>query len=392
MRIAIASYMARYPLGGMLSWVLQYVRGLRRLGHDVLCLEKAGYPLACYDPRSHEMTDDPSIGLEIVHDLLAREALGTRIAFVDVHGRYHGVDRDATRSYLRDCELFLDMGGHGTWHEETESCEMRVQIDGEPGFTQLKELQLRQAGAALPAYDRSFTCGIGIARGTSLVPTADDKVWEELPHPVDCTLFTPTPPDGRAPFTTVMNWRSYEPLDHDGTRYGHKDVAFEKFRDLPRRCSDQTFELAISGPSAPRAELENSGWNVTSGKHVTRTFDAFREYIAESQGEFGVCKQGFVDLRTGWFSDRSSAYLASGRPVILQDTGWSQWLPTGSGLFAPHDAEEAAAAAETIASDPAAHARAAREIAEQHLDSDRVLQRFVDRLASTHREIPLRRE
>jgi hypothetical protein len=176
-----------------------------------------------------------------------------------------------------------------------------------------------------------------------------------------------------------MAWRAHEPLEHDGVVYGQKNVEFERFLDLPRRTS-ACFELAIGGMDPPLDRLRHAGWRTVDAEAVTVSFDSWREYIGRSRAEFTVCKNVFVATNSGWFSDRSAVYLACGRPVILQDTGFSDHLPCGEGLFAVRTVDEAAAAVERIQTDYARQSRAAREIAAEYLSAPKVLPPFLDQV------------
>ena len=377
-RVVVGSYMVRYPLGGMMSWVLQYLVGFQRLGHDVYFVEKSGYPNSCYDPSKGVMGDDCSYGTAALNALLARFGLRDRWCFVDAQGVYHGLSRWRVEEVFRTADLFLDMGTHGAWLPEAAGTRLRVLGDGEPGFTQIKMEKRLAAGEELPVYDLYYTAGANVARGRSTAPAAG-KEWRLLFHPVVAEMFRAEPAAADAPFTTVMNWQSHPPVEFKGKSYGQKDVEFAKFMELPRRTAAH-LEVAVSGKDVPLARLEEAGWRVRDAHEVTASFDTFRDYIRASRGEFGVCKNVFVETRSGWFSDRSAAYLASGRPVVLQDTGFGEHLPCGRGLFAVGTVEEAAAALEEINRDYVRHSEWAREVAAEHLDASKVLGRFLGEL------------
>ena len=168
-----------------------------------------------------------------------------------------------------------------------------------------------------------------------------------------------------------MNWQSHKIVEYGGRAYGQKDVEFQKVLGLPTRTRFK-LSAAISG-NPPLDDLNKSGWIVEDAQQVTRTLEGYKNHIRGSRGEFSVCKNVFVALRTGWFSDRSAAFLASGRPVILQDTGFSEVLPTGEGLLSFGSAEEAASALEAVESDYERHSVKARELAEAYLAADKVL-------------------
>ena len=375
-RIILGSYMVRYPLGGMMSWALQYLVGLQRLGHEVYFVEKSGYLNACYDPTANVMTDDCTYGVGVLEQLLARFGLDESWCYVDESKRYFGLPQPRIESVFRSADLFLDMGTHGNWLEEASQTRT-VLVDGEPGFTQMKRHLRTAAGKPLPEYDFYFTTGQNIGREGNAVPAAE--TWRHLFHPVVVDLFQDRAPDPAAPFTTVMNWQSYEPLEFQGTTYAHKDVEFEKFLRLPE-VANRPLEVACAGAGGARGRLVQAGWSVRSAHDITLTFDGFADYLLSSAGEFGVCKNGFVATRSGWFSDRSAAYLASGRPVVLQDTGFSEHLPCGDGLFAVDTVEEAAEAIRAIDADYRHHHESARRIAVEFLDARKVLGRMLEEI------------
>ena len=370
--------MVRYPLGGMMSYVLQYLLGFRRLGHDVWFVERATHPDECYDASRRVMSDDASYGLRVVRRLLSRYGLGERWCFADVTGRYFGRRRAEIQDVFDTADVFLDMGTHGTWCEEATGAGLRVLLDGEPGFNQIRMERRKGAGERLTPYDRYYTNGMNVGSSRSTAPTAGVS-WGHVLHPVVPDLFQTQAPRARAPITTVMNWRSHAPIEYAGVTYGQKDVEFAQFESLPTRVSAR-MEIAVAGKDVPKRRLQRLGWTVRDGHAITASFDSFRDYVFGSLGEFGVCKNVFVATRTGWFSDRSAAYLAAGRPVVLQDTGFSDHLPVGRGLFAVGNADEAAEVIERIWQEPRVHGAAAVAIALEHLDARVVLGRFLTEL------------
>lgn len=254
-------------------------------------------------------------------------------------------------------------------------------LDGEPGWTQMRWAARLARGEALPEYDVHVTVGQNVGTPRSAIPTVG-RVWRHAFYPVLLDEFAPLPPDPAAPFTTVMNWRSHGPLVHDGVSYGQKDVEFARFADLPGRVPGARFVLALAG-GAPRRQLRDAGWRMRHAHRVTSSYDAYRRFVRGSRGEISVAKNVFVATNSGWFGDRSGAYLAAGRPVVLQDTGISGHLPCGEGLFAVRTADEAAAAVRAIEADYVRHAAAAREIAREYLAADRALPRLLDLAAAT---------
>ena len=383
-RIVVNTYMVRYPLGGNLSWALQWVIGLERLGHDVYIVEKGDYPNACFDLPRGLMTDDCTYGVATVRALLTRFGLQDSWCYVDANGGYHGLSRQRVEALVSSADLFLDMGAHGlgmegTWLHEAANAGLRVLVATEPGLTQMRmELKLAD-GEALPQYDVYYTTGLNVGTAASPAPTAG-RHWRTIVDPVVVDLFACHPRPPRAAFSTVMNWQSMPPVVFDGVRYGQKDLELPKFIDLPRRTR-VPLELAIAGKNAPIEQLRAAGWRIRHALQVTASVDGYLAYIASSQGEFGVCKHACVATNTGWFSERSAAYLASGRPVVMQDTGFSRHLPCGRGLFAVRTVEEAAAAIDEIDADWERHARWGRDLAREYLDARTVLGNMLQELA-----------
>jgi hypothetical protein len=372
-RIVFGTHMIRYPLGGAMSSKLQWILGFHRLGHDVYVIEKAGVPNACYDPVRKVVSDDCSHGVALTRELLRRFGLDQRCCFVDFAGEHHGMSQSELRSVFASADVYIDYGAHGLWRDEAAAAGTRVYLDGEPGFRQMK-MDLGDT-ASSGSFDHYVTVGRNVGTPRSAIPTAG-RVWKHTWSPVVSDLFddVPPPPSG-APFTTIMNWQSHSRLDYRGTTYGQKDLEFSKFISLPARVN-AAMEVAVSG-SVPAAELQRCGWHVTRAQAATTSYDAFIEYIARSTGEFSVCKNVFVATNSGWFSDRSAAYLAAGRPVVMQDTGFSEYLPCGQGLFAVKTIEEAADAITEIQRDYPRHSTAARELARAHLDASVVLPRLL---------------
>lgn len=375
-RIVLGSTMVRYPLGGMNQWVLGWLIGLQQLGHNVYFVEKSSWPNSCYDLSKRLMTDDCSYGVSVVNALLVRYDLQNKWCFVDSEGRYHGLTRESVEAIFKSADLFIDLEWD-EWLDEANSAKLRVFVDGEPGWFQMKMENSIRTGVELPIYDYYYTIGGNVGTDRSLAPTAG-RTWRHIFAPVLVSHFPPRPIKVDAPFTTVMNWQSHKQIEFDGVLYGQKDMEFLKFLNLPRLTAIP-LEASISG-KAPRDLLMRSGWRLRNADDVAVTIDSYKEYIWASKGEFSVAKNVFVATNCGWFGDRPGYYMASGRPVVVQDTGFSDHLPCGKGLFAVRSVEEAAAAIDEISADYERHAGWAREIAVEYLDAQKVLGRFLDEL------------
>lgn len=376
--VVLGSYMFRYPLGGMLSWVLQYLTGLKSLGYDVYFVEKSGYENACYDPSIEVMSNDCSYGLKVVSELLNSYGLGGKWCFVDFNGNYHGLSKLNVHEVFKNATIFIDMGTHGAWLEEASRSCKTLFLDGEPGFTQIKMANKIENGEKLDKYDFYYTVGCNIGKEGNPTPSLGLN-WKHVFHPVDLNIYHKTPYVQSKRFTTVMNWKSHKPINYKGEIFGQKDQEFQKVIRLPTLLKAE-FELALSGKNIPRKSLEENGWKISSGKSITLNVDTFMDFIASSSGEFSVCKEVFVKNQTGWFSDKSAAYLAMGKPVILQDTGFAECLPVGEGLLKFKDLEDAKNSVEAVCLDYTRHSDVAFDIAREYLAADKVLHKMMSEI------------
>jgi len=368
-----AGYLARYPLGGHLLSQYHFLAGLTKLGYEVIFIEHHGWSNACYDPRTNTMGDDPAYGLSQILPFFERIGL-RRWCYVDATGKWHGLQQDEVKNLCREAALVISSSST-TWIEELRLCPTRIFVDIDPGFTQFKMSPIPNtscAGYASP-YDFNFhfTFGERIGKPDCPIPTHGLR-WQPFRQPLALDLIQPrfTPQAKR--FTTVMSWTAYGSVEYQGVTYGQKNVEMLNFLDLPKRAGD-VFEIALGGVGAPAQQLQDSGWIVSEALAATLSVEAYLEYIGNSRGEFSVAKHAYVKTRCGWFSDRSAAYLASGKPVIIQDTGFSEFLPCDEGLFAFQTADDVVRAAEKTGADYEHHCHAARQIAEEYFDSGKVL-------------------
>jgi hypothetical protein len=381
--ILFCSFMVRHPVGGVLSNNLQFLTGFRRLGHDVYLLEKAGYEESCFDPEQRVSSDDCSCGIRRVGQLLDQHDLRGKWCYVASDGSYSGLGQSEVESVIARADLFIDRGLHRTWDDETAEVPVRVLLDPDPGFRQVKLARAAANGRPVPRYDAYYTYGHNVGTPRSAAPTAGLR-WRHLFHPVDTALYPPAPPPPPgAPWTTVMNWRPLEQVEYARRVYGMKDAQLPHFEDLPLRTR-VPMEIAVEGSSVPVDRLHKGGWRVVPALDVTASYASYHDYLRRSFGEFSVVKDVYRGLSVGWFSDRSAAYLAHGRPVVVQTNRVGGHLPVGEGLIEVADVGEAVDAIEQVGRDPARHSVAARRIAEEHLDSRVVLGRFLDELGITN--------
>ena len=368
MRILFAGIIARYPFGGVTWCSLMYLQGLRALGHEVFYIEDTGE--CVYDPVLNTRATDPTYGTTYIQRALEPFGLGDRWAFVNYDGTYHGQSADTVRRYAADADLFINLsGGSWFWRDEYAGIPRRVFIDSDPTFTQLAIAKAEPWYVAFfERFTHLFTFGANIGTPASVVPVGP-FTWHKTWQPVVLDEWRTDQPPGRA-FSTVMTWQ----IESFADVGGNKDQEFVKYMDLPSR-TPQPFELAINGP---QSLLRQHGWATVDAMAVSRTPGQYREFIHGSRAEFGVAKHTYVASRSGWFSDRTECYLASGRPALVQDTGWSAHLPSGEGLLAFSSPDEAVAGIAAINADYARHARRAREIAGDCFGADHVLRRLLE--------------
>jgi hypothetical protein len=376
MKIILAGVMGRYPYGGVAWCSLMYLLGLRKLGHDVWYLEDTG---ECnFDPVANAKATDPRYALNFIRNSLAPHGLAERWCYVDYTGKYHGQSRDQWRKICREADLFLDLsGGCWFWRDEYAAIPFSAFIDSDPAFTQLAIAEgVQWYVDFFSRFNRLFTFGRNIGTPRCTVPTPRFQ-WEHTWQPVCMDQWLPIPQPPRPCFTTVMSWR----FESFGTIGGNKDQEFAKVLDLPSR-TEIPFELAVNGPMD---FLRQHGWNCVDGFAVSSTPELYRDYIRNSYGEFSIAKHTYVSTNSGWFSDRTECYLASARPAVVQDTGFSEHIPTGEGLFAFKTADAAIAHLEAVRADYDRHSRAARELAAAHFSSDVVLPKLLEKATTRRR-------
>ena len=364
MRIVVSGRVAGTPHQGGAVWaVLQYVLGLGRLGHDVWLVEETEIITASRESFFRAVAEE--------FLLVERAALlerGTR--------RSVGMAYQAVLAAAAGADLLLNLSG--TLRDEVllEAIPLRVYVDLDPAFTQLWHAQGVDVG--LEPHHRFATVGTALAAGTSVVPTLGIR-WLATRPPVVLERWRPAGTVQRD-FTTVANWRSYGSIEHDGIVYGQKAHSLRELIQLPTMASG-SFQLALSihaDETRDLLALRAHGWGLLDPRVVAGTPAAYSAFIGSSRAELGVAKAGYVTSACGWFSDRSACYLASGRPVVAQETGFSKDLPTGEGLLSFATVDQAVACIEAVNGDWARHAAAARELAEAYFDSDLVLSHLLE--------------
>ena len=353
--VLIAGALAQNTYGGHTWMFLQYMLGFRRLGFDVLFVDRG-------EQAAHAR----------LRAVLEPFGLYGRFAVLNAGTRPSLIE--AARSSL----VFINVMGYVNDEEVLAAAHKRVFLDIDPGFGQMWH-QLGQADI-LSGHDAYFTFGANIGQPDCAVPCCGHD-WIATRPPVVLEHWPVA--RGDAGFTTVGAWRGpFDPIEYKGTKYGLRVHEFRKFATLPNLTS-RRFEMALDihpADDADRKLLEEGGWSLVEPRKVTGNAFKYRRYIQRSSAEFGVAKNMYVQARTGWFSDRSACYLASGKPVLFEDTGIRSLYPTGEGLLTYSTLEDAAEKVEEICRDYPRHSGAARVIAEEYFDSDKVLSALLDRV------------
>jgi hypothetical protein len=369
----VVGFIGKLPVAGMSLYNFHYICGLQTLGYEVHYVERQNRADECYNPTSSVFSDDASFALDYLSKLLPDYCISReRFSFIDRQERCHGSGWKALGEVLDQADFVLTIADR-TWFDELERCPRRAFVDGDPAFTQVAMLTAN--APELAHYDTLFTYGTRIGKSDCTVPSAG-RNWIPTRPVVSTRLWDPTPASVRLPVTTVMNWAAWGDVVYDSQTYGHKNREFERFIDLPRQTA-QPFALAVGGP-VPRERLKQHGWELVDPLEATGTIEAYQKFIAGSRADFGIAKHAYVASRCGWFSDRSTCYLAAGRPVLHQETGFSDWLPIGEGVFAFSGMEDVLEALRCLDLDYERHARAARSLAEEYFEAPIVIAGMLD--------------
>ncbi len=377
LRIIVGGGMARSPIGsGGYVWVfLQFVLGLRRLGHEVLYVEEIAAK-DCIGDDWQRVPFGSSANLGLFNGIVQRHALHGQAALLHADGEYAGMSAAEVARWADGADLVLNLSGRLHAPALLRAARRRVYVDLDPGFTQIWQAGYG-ADMNLAGHDAYATVGLNLGQPECPVPTLG-LAWRPILPPVVLEEWLPSGTPGDA-YTTVADWRGYSPVEWDGVWYGQKSDEFLRLIDLPGRVACQ-LEICLAihpdEPDLPR--LRAAGWRLSDPRACTGDEHAYRQYVRGSRGEFSVAKHGYIVGRTGWFSDRTACYLAAGRPAVVQDTGIAPHLPLGEGLLTFDDVDGAAAALHAVESDWDGHARAARALAERYFDSDRVLNQLLD--------------
>lgn len=372
LRIAFSGMLAGDPHQGGASWaVLQYVIGLLRLGHDVLFVEPV-------ERADAEVVDyfGSVVGDFGLTDRAALLIEGSRVTI--------GLPYDRLLERLAGADLLLNVSGMLSDADLLAATRTRVYLDLDPAFNQLWH-EAEGIDVGLDRHDRFVTVGLALGDPECPVPTCG-REWITTPQPIVLPYWPRAGPFERDALTTVGNWRAYGSIEWQGRHFGQKAHSLRRFFELPAR-SGERFELALAihpDEEPDLAALHSHGWALVDPRQVAATPSAYRRFVAGSKAELGIAKSGYVESRCGWFSDRSVCYLASGRPVIAQDTGFGRFLPADTGVLAFATVQDALAAIEELNLNYEVHSDAARALAEDVFDSQKVLPTLLERIGASH--------
>jgi hypothetical protein len=387
LNIIVAGLIGQYPIGGVTWDYVQYVLGLRELGHNVTYLEDSEqWP---YNPSEGGCGREAVSNAEYLGRVMERFDLADRWAYRFPGGslptgetfqeRWFGLSEARRRAVIEEADLMINVSSGIGDPTRYRRIPRLVYVDTDPVFTQIRAVQDDRFRAHLDAHDLHFTYG---ECASAAVPTTG-HAWRPMRKPIAIGQWHPLA-GHREAFTTVMNWTSYGDVTWNGQSYGQKDQEFLRFIDLPAAVAPTVLELAIGcgiTRRAPQVELIRRGWRLVDPMQCCADVDDYRHYIESSKGEWTVAKNAYVVGQSGWFSGRTACYLAAGRPVVVQDTGFAPVLPVGEGIVVFQSFDDAIDGLREIEGDWKRHARAARAIAGEYFDARKVVGRLLERAA-----------
>jgi hypothetical protein len=404
LRIIVTGLITQHPLMGGITWhYLQYVVGLARLGHDVYYFEDSGqfpYDLDGGSSGTDWIARNCTYNVAYLAKIMSRFGLENRWAYhFPLKSEWFGLSEKQRETVIQSADLLINVSGSLEHPKDYRRIPHLLYIDTDPVVTQIKiALGNAEFIERVETHDTHFIFGTSLSQ--AVPPTGFQ--WRPTRQPIVLSEWRPATPRREA-FTTVMNWTSYEPLTYSGRTYGQKDIEFRRFLYLPREVGPIALEVALSGTQhiewscedenlrselgepeihktgwTPHDLVTRAGWRAVDSIAACGDLDSYRHYIESSKAEWSVAKNAYVLGQPGWFSERSACYLAAGRPVVVQDTGFSGVLPVGEGILSFRTLPEAAAGIQEVEAHYLLHSEAARAIAESYFDSEKVLSDLID--------------
>lgn len=408
LKIVVGGYLVRGPMGGLAWHHLQYVLGLVELGFDVLYIEDSDDYPSCFNPSDCSMSSDPEFGLRFAEGCFKELDMADIWSYYDAASeQWRGPSASKVMSFLADADVFLNLSGLMPARDWLAHIPKRVYVDTDPMFTQIRLLNDEAAYQHAKWHNAFYTFAENINQTDCLIPSVG-ITWHPTRQPVVSSRWTMPRYNfsmGNSStdilrLTTVLQWDSYPVQVLDDVQYGMKSASFPTYMSLPSMLmhNEETMkatgsysarainadsqavelEVAIGGQNAPIDTLSQNGWHVNSSLDVTKTLRDYQKYIRGSAAEFSVAKHGYVASRSGWFSERSANYLAAGRPVIVQDTGFSDYVPTGYGVLAFNTLSEAMDSIEELHRNYKFHCEQAIDVAESCFGAGVVLSALLE--------------
>jgi hypothetical protein len=372
-RVVVLHFVAQMPMAGIAWQALQYLVGLEELGYEAWYVENHG--ANPYDPRANSVVMDCAYNVGFLKESLERFGFSGRWAYWDaINDVYHGMTRERVFDLLKSADALINLCGATRLRDEHLACPVRIMVDTDPVYEQIKYAKADPAARAyLEDHTHFFTYGENVGGPGWIVPLCGIP-WQPTRPPVVLSLW-PEAPGAPPAFSTIATWENKgKDIEFEGERYvWSKHVNFLRFLDVPK-LSGQPFTMAMLPPTQEtEAEVTAAGWSLVDPRPVSATLDAYGDFIRGSRGEFTVAKDIYVRPKSGWFSDRSVCYLASGRPVVTMATEFSRFYPVGEGLFTYADKAGALEAVAAVNADYPRHAKAARRMAAEYFASDSVV-------------------
>jgi hypothetical protein len=398
LRIIVCGMVGQFPLGGVAWDYFHYVLGLHQLGHDVYYHEDTF--LWPNNPALGYPSEDPSYSVNFIKSFFAAYApeLANKWHYRVLRKDSHGMTLEQFEAVARTCDIYLNVSGASFIPDSLNPKAVKVFMDTDPGYNQIVMAEkpswvddAEGSWKTLMRHDKCLTYAENIYNDDCVIPKLGID-W----HITRCIATLPewkaikdVPPPAGAPFTTIMSWSYYKgPLTHKGVHYDQKAPEFDKFIDLPKETK-VPLRLAVAGYHQPADQIRQAGWQLIPGIDVSLTAEQYLHFIRDSAGEWSIAKNVFVGTRSGWFSCRTACYLAAGRPGVVQDTGWSKFIPSGQGVFAFTTMAECVAALEEVAANPARHRAAAYDIAREYIAPDKVLPPMLEAIFAPKRDNPV---
>lgn len=391
LRIIVGGYIGLYPTGGATWDYIQYPLGLKMLGHDVYYIEDTmQYPVFQSDGAAW---DDATGCVNYLKEMMEKFGLEDRWAYRDIaSGQSFGMTEEKINELCQSADVFINISCSTFLRDEYFKIPKRILIDSDPMFTQIQYSQELNGEAdknwntkfLIENHNYLFSFGENISQPDCKIPVFDFN-WHATRQPICLDLWNTKSISPDYSYTSIMNWSGRQKLKYNNDEWGQKDIEFEKFKLIPSYFPDLKFEVVINKPLNKEShfdekELSNIGWEILSPQEVVANSTDYKCFIQKSVAEFGVAKETYVKSNSGWFSCRSACYLASGKPVITEETGWSKYIAPGNGLFPFVSIEDAIAGIREVDSNYRFHSKKAIETANEYFDSNKVLNQLLEKL------------